>query len=391
MRPPGNSVLRVHRTTDRGRGLVTPIYRAALERPGVTFHWNEKAVRLIRDGDRIVGAETEGTRTGERTERRAGSVLLATGGFQSNLDLVRQYWRDDIPFPERFLVGAGLNAYGSGLALARDAGGTLARMDHQWNYATGMHDPRFPNQWRGVNGHNFAAIWVNLEGQRFVNESYSAKHALPALVQQTDNTYWLVFDSVGREMFGIHGTGWGDPAVIEELVFDNPDVIRQGESIAALASATGLPAAALAATIRRYNQLVAGGSDTDFGRFGPGIDRRDMEEYEPAPLARAPFYALQFYPMTRKSMGGIAIDQACRVVTESGAAIDGLYAAGEVTGFEASTVEPGWKAPSSALDADGSDLSPYDCRRPRDHPARRRRDARFDPWLRPLQWIATFV
>ena len=70
------------------------------------------------------------------------------------------------------------------------------------------------------------------------------------------------------------------------------------------------------------------GLDEDFGRFSSADDL--------APLARIdqpPFYAIQFFPMTRKSMGGVRVDQQMRVVREDGAPIPGLYASGELTGF----------------------------------------------------------
>ena len=79
--------------------------------------------------------------------------------------------------------------------------------------------------------------------------------------------------------------------------------------------------------MQRWNAAVLAGEDTDFARFTPG---------KPDPAARAlhksPYYALQLFPMTRKSMGGLAIDANTRVLDERGRPIPGLYAAGEVTG-----------------------------------------------------------
>ena len=87
----------------------------------------------------------------------------------------------------------------------------------------------------------------------------------------------------------------------------------------------GLPVEALAASVSRFNGLIAAGVDTDFGRFRQG-DRL------PATIAKPPFYAVQFFPMTRKNMGGVSIDMQARVLNRQGQVVPGLYAAGELTG-----------------------------------------------------------
>jgi hypothetical protein len=117
----------------------------------------------------------------------------------------------------------------------------------------------------------------------------------------------------------------GNPEGIEPL--KTAGLIRQADSITALAAEAGLPAASLEATVTRWNASVMAGSDADFSRFTPG--RPDATARE---LRTAPFYALQLFPMTRKSMGGLAIDADTRVVDTAGRPIPGLYAVGEVTG-----------------------------------------------------------
>jgi succinate dehydrogenase/fumarate reductase flavoprotein subunit len=72
---------------------------------------------------------------------------------------------------------------------------------------------------------------------------------------------------------------------------------------------------------------VLAGNDADFGRFTPA--RPDKAAHA---LSKAPFYALQLFPMTRKSMGGLVIDADTRVLDAAGRPIPGLYAVGEVTG-----------------------------------------------------------
>lgn len=323
----GNSVLRVHRTRGRGLALVSAIYREVVAHPRVDFVWNTRVDRLLARDGRIVGVAATQLRTGATLELRAGAVVLATGGFQSNLELVRAHWPAGLRFPSNLLIGGGINALGSGLELARAAGAELTRLDHQWNYVTGLPDPRFPGARRGLNAFNDRSLWVNATGRRFVAERGSHKFILPLLLDQPGATYWSIFDESIRREFYVSGSSWGDFREIERRIFGDPTLVKSAGTIAGLAAKAGLPAAALEETVRRYNAMVAGGVDEEFGRFGPG------KPLQPVAVAQPPFYAVQFFPLTRKSMGGVAIDETCRVVDARRQPIPGLFAAGELTGL----------------------------------------------------------
>ncbi|MBN1204114.1 MAG: FAD-dependent oxidoreductase [Myxococcaceae bacterium] len=330
-KPPGNSVPRMHETKGRGLGLVLPLFRACTLHPGIRFEWNTRVDDLLQDGSRIVGVRGTRLRTGEAFELRARAVLLATGGFQSNLDMVREHWPVDLPAPERLLVGAGRNATGSGHALATRVGGFLRNLEHQWNYATGLPDPRDPEKRRGLNARNRSAIWVNAAGRRFVNESEAANVALAALLKQQPQTYWEIFDESLKKDFWVSGTEWAEPGAISKRILENPRLAAQARSLPELAAAIGLPEEALLETVRRYNEMIEKGEDTEFNRFGP--HSRSPRPYSPQQLAQPPFYAVQHFPVTRKSMGGVAVDEGCRVRHRREGTIPGLYAAGELTGF----------------------------------------------------------
>jgi flavocytochrome c len=325
--PAGNSVRRTHRTKGRGIGLVTPIFRECARRRNIRFVYNTRLDRLLTSGARVVGIAATNVRTEESTELRADAVVLATGGFQSNLEMVREAWPKDVPFPERFLVGSGMNSMGSGHNVAREAGAALVNLDHQWNYITGLPDPRFPDGKRGLNAQNKSSIWVNADGKRFVAEQISAKLGFPVVTRQKGSTYWSIFDEDAKRSFWIAGSDWGSFDAIESQIFSRHDLVKSAQTIEELASQAGLPVLNLRATIEAYNRMVALGSDTEFARFGPG------KSAPPSKIARPPFYAVQFFPLTRKSMGGVAIDTSCRVVDTEHHVIAGLFAAGEVTGL----------------------------------------------------------
>ena len=331
-RQPGNSVRRIHSTLGGGRALVTTLYQESLKYPNVEFLWNYKVIDLVKENGRISGVATENLRTGEARTFRASAVILATGGFQSNLEMVREFWPQDLKFPDRLLFSAGFNATGSGHELAQEAGGVLHYMDHQWNYSTGIPHPRHQGTDRGLSGGSAVSIWVNEEGRRFVNESASPRYSFPAIVNQTSSTYWAIFDDeAGVRM---SGTGWDNAKqVISE---EAPDLMKSADSIEELAKSVGLPADALKGTVDRYNAMVDQGKDKDFGRFDP--DRSPSEEinirpHTPQKIEQPPFHAIQSYPVTRKSMGGVSIDLSARVLDRNNQPIPGLYAVGELTGL----------------------------------------------------------
>jgi hypothetical protein len=141
-------------------------------------------------------------------------------------------------------------------------------------------------------------------------------------VAQEGSRYWAIFDEKAKRRFAITGSDWADFRVIEEKIFGNPDLVKFASTIEALAQVAGLPKDALAATVARYNQRVREGLDKDFGRAS----------FE-GEIATPPFYAVAFYPLARKSMGGIRIDTDSRVLDKDAKPIAGFLAAGEVTGF----------------------------------------------------------
>ena len=327
VRPPGNSAPRLHLTRGKGWGLVRSLVQECLKYPNIRFVWAAKAERLLVEKEAVRGIAAVNLRTNARSEHRGRSTIIATGGFQSNLDWVRKYWPAGMPAAPRLLLGAGHNATGSGHRLVEQAGGRLTRMDHQWNYILGLPDPRDPAGQRGLAAFNFRSIWVNAEGRRFTQEFGDPKKALADLLAQAGGSYWSVFDEGGKRGLSVTLAGWENFEELSRLIYGAEGVAMTASTLEELARKMGVPEAGLAATVRRYNTLAEQGVDVDFQAFGPKTTP------QPAKIEKPPFYALRFFPITRKSMGGIDVDLRCRVLDRSGQPIPGLYAAGEVTGF----------------------------------------------------------
>ena len=328
---PGNSVDRFHQPAGRGIGLVTPIYEACLEQESIRFIWNAQATKLLEHDGRVAGIEVRRLRDSSEETLKADAVVLATGGFQSNLDMVREFWPQDVTFPERILAGSGRNSIGLGHRLAQAVGGDLVKMDHQWNYFTGIPDPRKPGSKWGLSAANMYGILVNPDGKRFASLHNWAKEVMPPMLRQDRVTVWFIFDEATREKFVVSGTEWADFNKVERLILDNPDLVKKADTIEELASKSGLPPENLKATLMRYNELVDGGRDLDFIRFGP--DRTEYNNRASPKLNSPPYYAMQAWPLTRKSMGGVAIDLGCQVLDKQKNPIPGLFAVGELTGL----------------------------------------------------------
>ena len=327
----GNTVAREHQPVGRGIGLVAPIYRACLELENVKFVWNSKVDQLISEEGRVIGVQVSNTRGDNQLEYRGKAVILATGGFQSNLDMVREFWPAQFRFPEKILAGSGRNSVGYGHKMAKSVGGDLFHMDYQWNYFTGLPDPRYPGTNLGLNSTNLYGILVNSEGRRFANLHGWAKVVMPIFLKQDNVTCWCIFDEPNKQHFSVSGTDWADFQKVEKLILRNPALVKKAETIEELATLAGLPEKNLMETVKRYNELVELGEDKDFGRFGPG--KPEFSNQASPKIATPPFYAMQTYTLTRKSMGGVAIDLQCRVLDKQRQPIPGLYAVGELAGL----------------------------------------------------------
>jgi succinate dehydrogenase/fumarate reductase flavoprotein subunit len=191
-------------------------------------------------------------------------------------------------------------------------------------------DPRDGLGKRGLHAFNRHSIWVNAQGKRFVFDGQpDPKRQMPALLSQTPATYWAIFDATSRPSFFVSGSDWNDTNIVQREIFDNPKLtqwIKRADSIQQLARATALPESTLAITIQHWNDMIDKGEDIDFHRFDASSTER------PPRIEKPPFYAIQLFPLARKSLGGVAVDLSCRVLDKKSRVIPNLYAAGELTG-----------------------------------------------------------
>ena len=324
---PEHSVPRFHFTRGRAVNVVVPMLRKALQDPKIRFVWNMRATALLKSKAKITGVLGTDERTGIKQRFAADSVVLTTGGFATNLSKVRANWPADKQIPTDLLIGSGHYASGDGYRLAEWAGADLQNLDRQVIFYNGMPDPRDASSNRALHAQNSAAIWVNKQGRRFVNETADSKTVETAVSSLDPISYWVVYDANGAKRWQIRDADWLNKDTLGELILNNSEITVKADSIDELAKAAGIATHGLNTTLETWNRMVDVGTDFQHGRF-----TKDNNKPRAQALVTPPFYATRLYPYTRKSMGGPAINLYAQVLDESRTPIDGLFAAGELTG-----------------------------------------------------------
>lgn len=319
-------VPRFHFTAGTAVNAVVPLLRKAIFDTDIEMLWNTRAVALAKSGGRITGIKVRDERSGRERLLRSSAVILATGGLQNNLDAVRANWSADEPLPPRILRGAGHFATGDGYRLAEWAGADLRDMQKQVIFYNGVPDPRDRERSRGIVAQNPAAIWVDASGRRFMDESADAKSVTQRMRASDNPGYWMIFDADGARRFSMRDAPWLNRETIRTEVLDNPAIVHKAKSIKGLARLAGLPEHGLQTTVETWNRMVEFEEDFQFARF----DKRSMRNIKT--VSKPPFYAVRTWPLTRKSMGGPAINPRAQVLDADRQPIAGLYAAGELTG-----------------------------------------------------------
>ncbi|MCG2623371.1 FAD-dependent oxidoreductase [Arthrobacter sp. I2-34] len=303
------------------RSHLTPIkevlrsFADAFVAAGGTLLLDSRVTDLVRDGGRVSAVVVD-TPDGSRTLEAAGGVVLASGGFSRGTDLLRIFAPEQlagIPY-------GGLGNTGDGLKLAWKLGAGMADM----SYISGTYGSH-PET--GIEFHELlcayylGAIIVNKDGKRFVDESVSYKTLGSACLDQPEGLGFEIFDAKVRAK-SQRGVPLKDMDTLEDLGH-----VFKADSLEELARIAGIDAGALVDTVGRYNAVVAGREEDEFGRTGlcTGVG-------ELLPIDQAPFYAYPAKTLMNSTYCGITINPQAQVLDVAGEVIEGLYAAGEVTG-----------------------------------------------------------
>lgn len=327
----GNTVPRWHHPVGGGAGLWRALHAAAKER-GVDQWIRSMAARelIVRNG-RVAGVRAENLESGETTDYMAKAIIMASGGFNSNVEMVKEVRPDLKDF--RILEGTHAGDTGDGHSIVTKLGGILTHMDEIWFYVFSIPDHRDPRGNRGLVVRGMPdAVWVNMQGERFHNEDLAGGNSgAPAVMSQNPPTCWSVIDDSMTDAVTISdpyyyqpGTSTKDPEKVKELLSESPDIMH-ADTLEELAEQMGVPTQTFVDTVVRYNGFIDGGlkEDPDHGR---DLTKRKM-------LGQPPYHAFHYYPLARKNFGGVKTDFRCRVTDKHYEVISGLYAAGELAGM----------------------------------------------------------
>ena len=298
-------------------------FQAKADELGIPVITNMKAEELVKDkSGRVVGvkATMDGT---EYTFNAKGGVVLATGGFGANPEMVKKY---NPKIDERFKTTDAPGTTGEALYMAERAGAELVNMGYIQTYP--ICDPISGAIELIADARFDGAIMLNQEGKRFVEELQRRDVLSEAILNQTGRYCWVLWnDNIGKisNTVGTHAN--------EYEAFTKQGVMATCDDLKCIADFTKIPYDQLQKTVKRVSDMAGKGNDKDFHHRAGLMD-----------MQQGKYYVIKAVPSTHHTMGGVRINEKAEVLTADGKVIPGLWAAGEVTGVTHGTNRLGGNA-----------------------------------------------
>ena len=304
----GASVKRIHRPVNEEGKVVSvgaymvPLLEEDCQKAGVQMMLNTTATEILTDDNgAAVGIKATGA-SGETITINAKAVILTSGGFGANMDMVVEYK----PELKGFMTTNAPGILGQGIKMAQAIGADTVDMDQIQIHPT-VEANTAALITEGLRGDG--AVLINAEGKRFIDEVGTRDVVSAAEIAQTGSYSWLVVDQAMVDA----------SSVIQGYIKKGYTVT--GETYEELGKAMGVDEAAFAETMNTWNGYVEAKNDPDFGRTSFAN-----------PLNTAPYYAIKVTAGVHHTMGGLKINTNTEVLKADGSVIPGLFAAGEVTG-----------------------------------------------------------
>ena len=308
---------------DGGYATVASAVSAQLEADGVSFFYNAPAVQLHKNGDAVDGAIAE-TDDGVYTLFKAAKgVILATGDYMNNPEMVAYYMPDCLG-----LKTGAINKYGDGHRMGVWAGGHIENINHCKMVHEGLGGRRC----------DVPFMAVGRDGKRFMCEGptmgYTSNYWHEAVQKSGDikaGIFYQICDAnwkqQGEEMVAVDPFNNDISTVNEERFVSGNTIEELGEAINAYCKEKEIDwqidVDALVESVARYNELVAAGADDDFGKSADYLK----------PIDTPPFYGIRRGDGgVAAILGGLVVDTNCRVLNDDDEPIEGLFATGNVSG-----------------------------------------------------------
>ena len=327
-----------------GQALVGSLLKGCLDK-GIEPHLKINTKRLLKEGNKITGIEIDKDSELIKITARRG-VIIATGGFEWNAELVNNFLRGPLNAP-----ASPPGNDGDGLKLTQEVGASLGNMTSAW-WSPVISIPN--DKWSDGNQKSAPVliertlphtIMVNKSGKRFCNEAtnYSAMAGAFHFFDPNEYGYpnlpaWIVFDSNFREKYPFSNIMPG---------MDDPDWFNKSNNLGELADKLEINFKNLKETINIFNNYVDNGEDIDFARGKSEYDsfygdRSQSGVYSTlGKLDKSPFYAVKLDIGALGTNGGAKTDEYGRVFSASGDIIEGLYAVGNAMAGSTGSVYAG--------------------------------------------------
>ena len=306
----GQTEMRTHAPiNDEGKSIPVGDYlvqklTAKAKELGVNIVYDARCEKILMEDGKAVGVEAA-YKDGEKLTINAGAVIVATGGFGSNKEMVEKY----NPDLKGYVSTNAKSIEGDAVGFLEEVGANFIDMDQIQIHPTVVQkDGSLISE--GLRGEG--AILVNQDGKRFVNELQTRDFVSKEILSQKDPSAWLIVD---QSMF--------DQSATIAKYFDK-GLLTKCDDYKALADLIGTDEETIKETIENWIEIVKNNKDTEFGREGMDQTRSD--------LSVAPYYAVQISPGIHHTMGGVEVNTNSEVLDKDGKPIPGLYAAGEATG-----------------------------------------------------------
>ncbi|MHB1709090.1 MAG: FAD-dependent tricarballylate dehydrogenase TcuA [Thermoplasmataceae archaeon] len=298
-----------------GKAMINSYYDAAL-RSGIEVAYNAKCTKLYVNDNRVSGAEISGSDGKESVE--VGSVVIASGGFEANLEWLAEYWGNAT---RNFIVRGSRHNTGEMLRMLMDLNAkTVGKLNRFHSVAVDARSPKYDGGIiTRIDSIPFG-ITVNKQGKRFYDEGedlWPKRYAIwgRLIAEQPDQEAYSIIDSKSRELF--------IPTVFE------PEI---AESISGLAAKLGLDPDVLSVTVEEYNRSIVGNC-----HFNPGLlddcktsNLRIPKSHWARPIDTPPYFGYPFRPGITFTYFGTAVNERAQVISADGLPFLNLYAAGEV-------------------------------------------------------------
>ena len=304
----GASVKRIHRPVNEEGKVVSvgaymiPLLQENCEKRGIDIVLNTTVDTILTDANGAAVGVSGTDKDGNTVVVNAKSVILATGGFGANLDMVTQYK----PELAGFMTTNAAGAQGQGIEMATAIGAGTVDMDQIQIHPT-VEANTAALITEGLRGDG--AILVNANGERFIDEVGTRDVVSAAEIAQPGSYSWLIVDQAMADA----------SSVIQGYI--KKGYTKTGATYEELAKELDVDPATFANTMETWNGYVEAKNDLDFGRTSFAN-----------PLNNGPYYAIKVTAGVHHTMGGVTINSATEVLKEDGTVIPGLFAAGEVTG-----------------------------------------------------------